>query len=136
MLSKELKNTIKEVLQARVQPSFILLFGSHAKGVARGDSDLDIAYFSETILTNYERFLLAGDLAEKCHVDVDLVDLQQVDTVFVAQIFSTGILLNCVDDNEFIKQRMKAYSMYATLNEQRTEILQGIKERGSVLDES
>ncbi|MGE7843495.1 type VII toxin-antitoxin system MntA family adenylyltransferase antitoxin [Lysinibacillus sp. NPDC093712] len=86
MLSKELKNTIKEVLQAHVQPSFILLFGSHAKGLARGDSDLDIAYFSETIFTNYERFLLAGDLAEKCHVDVDLVDLQQVDTVFVAQI--------------------------------------------------
>lgn len=48
MLSKQLKNTIKEVLQARVQPSFILLFGSYAKGIEHEDSDLDIAYFSET----------------------------------------------------------------------------------------
>lgn len=135
MLSTQLEDTIKEVLQERVQPSFILLFGSYAKGIAREDSDLDIAYFSETTLSNYERFLLAGDLAEMCQIDVDLVDIKQVDTVFAAQIFSMGVLLDCADENEFIKQRMKAYSMYATLNEQRIEILQGIEERGSVLGE-
>lgn len=87
MLSTQLEDTIKEVLQERVQPSFILLFGSYAKGIAREDSDLDIAYFSETTLSNYERFLLAGDLAEMCQIDVDLVDIKQVDTVFAAQIF-------------------------------------------------
>lgn len=135
MVSNHLTNIIKEVLQARVQPSFILLFGSYAKGIEREDSDLDIAYFSKTVISNYERFLLAGDLALKCKVDVDLVDVKKVDTVFAAQIFSTGVLLDCADENEFIKQRMKAYSMYATLNEQRIDILKGIEERGSVLGE-
>ena len=36
------------------------------------------------------------------------------------------------DENEFIRQRMRAYSMYATLNEQRAGIINDIKERGSV----
>ncbi|KAA0955963.1 nucleotidyltransferase domain-containing protein [Sporosarcina sp. ANT_H38] len=130
-----MENTIIEVLNEHVDPSFILLFGSYVKGLAREDSDIDIAYFSETTLTNYERFLVAGDLAEKCQIDVDLVDIKQVDTVFAVQIFSTGVLMDCADENEYIKQRMKAYSMYVTLNEQRIEILQGIEERGSIFGE-
>ncbi|MEG0261022.1 MAG: nucleotidyltransferase domain-containing protein [Lysinibacillus sp.] len=60
MISKQLGSTIKEVLQELVDPSFILIFGSYAKGIAGEDSDLDIAYFSKTTFSNYERFLLAG----------------------------------------------------------------------------
>ena len=60
-------------------------------------------------------FLVAG----KCQVDVDLVDIKQVDKVFAIQIILAGVLLDCADENEFIKQRMKAYPMYATQNEQK-----------------
>jgi len=132
MLREEIRQQIVHLLQAQVQPAFVMVFGSFAQGTQREDSDLDIAYFSEKNLTNYERFLLAGELAQVCHLDVDLIDIKKIDTVFAAQIFSTGVLLDCTDESEFFKQRMRALSMYVSLNEQRAEILRSIEERGSV----
>lgn len=135
MLPNEIKETLVQKLAEVLKPDFILLFGSFAQNREREDSDLDLAYYSSRKLTDYERFLLSGELADLCGRDVDLVDLNGVDTIFAAQIFSTGILLSCQNESEFIKQRMKVYSMYATLNEQRAEILENIKNRGSVFGE-
>lgn len=132
MIPTHWQETIEQILQKHIQPHFFLLFGSYARGTAREESDLDIAYFSDHLLAHYERFLIAGEIAAFCGVEVDLVDLRQVDTVFEAQIYSTGELLACEDKNLFYKQRMKAYSMYATLNEQRAEILSAIEERGTI----
>lgn len=132
MLLAQTKQQIIRILQEQVQPAFVLLFGSYAQGTEREGSDLDIAYFSEKALPNYERFLLAGELAQVCQLDVDLIDIRKVDTVFAVQIFATGVLLDCANESEFIKQRMRAFSMYATLNEQRAEILRNISESGSV----
>jgi len=115
-----------------VQPDFILLFGSFAKGHAREDSDIDLAYFSNHSLSSYERFNLAGELASAANREVDLIDLKLVDTVFTMQIFEQGIPIYIRDKNEFTRQRMRAYSMYATLSEQRAPVLEAIKERGSV----
>lgn len=129
------QQVISDKLNEQVKPAFILVFGSYAKGVARDDSDLDIAYYSEKQLSQYERFLLAGEIAQLCDVEVDLVDIRQVDTVFAAQIYSTAEMIACIDENIFYKDRMKTLSMYATLNEQRAQILQSIEERGSVYGE-
>ncbi|WP_341302479.1 nucleotidyltransferase domain-containing protein [Lysinibacillus sp. FSL H8-0500] len=67
-------------------PSFILLFGSYAKGTANKTSDLDIADFSNKVISHDERFLLTGEVAQLVNIEVDLVDLKEVDTVFAAQI--------------------------------------------------
>ena len=64
--------------------------------------------------------------------EVDLVDIKQLDTVFTIQIFSQGIPIYIQDENEFTRQKMRAYSMYATLKEQRAAVIESIKERGSV----
>ncbi|ARK22081.1 type VII toxin-antitoxin system MntA family adenylyltransferase antitoxin [Sporosarcina ureae] len=134
MLSEEIKKEVVDLLNERVNPSFILLFGSHGKGTAREDSDIDLGYYAVDLLSSYERFILAGELAQVAKREVDLVNIREVDTVFAMQIFSTGKLLSCRDENEFIKQRMKAISMYINLNlnQQRAEVLQSIRERGSV----
>lgn len=134
-MPQDWKRVIVNILNERVQPAFILVFGSYTKGTVHEASDLDIAYYSNKNLNNYERFLLAGDIAAKCNIDLDLVDIRQVDTVFAAQIFSTGELLACADENTFIKERMKTLSMYVTLNEQRVEILRSIEERGNIYGE-
>lgn len=134
MFHLDCKLSIREILLERLQPAFIIVFGSYVKGRVREDSDLDLAYYSEKKLTTYERFLIAGDIAERCNIEVDLADLQQIDIVFAAQIFSTGELLDCADENVFIKERMKALSMYAALNEQRAEVLRAIEKRGSVYE--
>ncbi|QHS23987.1 nucleotidyltransferase domain-containing protein [Virgibacillus sp. MSP4-1] len=132
MISENWKELIKETLEDRLQPAFMIVFGSYAKDSARDDSDLDLAYYSNQFLTSYERFLLMEELAEKCKVNVDLVDLKIADTVFAAQIFTTGEPIYVADKNVFVKERMKSLSMYARLNEQRAEILQGIRERGNI----
>lgn len=134
-LQQKWQKVVVEKLVSAVNPAFVIVFGSHAHGSAHEDSDLDIAYFAERQLSAYERFLLAGEIAQSCNVDVDLVDIQTVDTVFAAQIFSSGIVIDCKDENTFVKERMKALSMYVTLNEQRAEILKAIEERGSVYGE-
>ena len=132
MLEKNIKNQLIKLIQTKINPDFIILFGSFAKGTNRDDSDIDLAYFSKGLLSSYERFELTGELAELAGREVDLIDLKQIDTVFTMQIFSQGIPIYIQDQNEFTRQKMRAYSMYATLNEQRAGVIESIKERGSV----
>lgn len=132
MLTNEIKEQLIEKLKQEVDPAFIILFGSFAKDTVREESDIDLAYFSNKQLSSYDRFLLSNELALIGEREVDLVDIKSVDTVFTMQIFAHGIPIYIEDENEFIRQRMRAFSMYTTLNEQRAVILNDIKERGSV----
>lgn len=134
MLTKEIERQLIETINARLHTDFIILFGSFAKGTAREDSDIDLAYFSSQQLSSYERFILAGDLASIAGRETDLIDMKETDTVFTMQIFSEGRLLDINNENEYTRQKMRAYSMYAALSEQRAPILNSIKERGSVFD--
>ena len=133
MLTKEMEQQLIDMINTQLNTHFILLFGSFAKGTAREDSDIDLAYFSDQQLSSYERFILAGELATVAGHEVDLVDIKEIDTVFTMQIFSEGVPIYMQDENEFIRQKMRAYSMYATLSEQRAGIIEAIKQRGSVL---
>lgn len=132
MLEEDIKSKLINKIVKKVNPSFIMLFGSFAKGTAHEKSDIDLAYFSDKKLSSYERFTLAGELAAIAGREVDLVDIKQIDTVFTMQIFEQGIPIYVGNENELIRQKMRAYSMYVTLNEQRAPIIEAIKERGSV----
>ncbi|MEK4387896.1 nucleotidyltransferase domain-containing protein [Solibacillus sp. FSL W7-1464] len=132
MLEKNIEKQLIETIQTKINVDFILLFGSFSKGTNRVDSDIDLAFFSKEQLSSYERFLLANELAEIAGREVDLVDLKQIDTVFTMQIFSQGMPIYIQDENELTRQKMRAYSMYATLSEQRSSLIESIKERGSV----
>lgn len=132
MLENDMKNKIINKIVENINPSFIILFGSFAKGTVHEGSDLDLAYFSYKKLSPYDRFILAGELARFVNRDVDLVDIKQIDTVFTMQIFEHGIPIYIQSENEFYRQRMRAYSMYATLNEQRAALIEAVQERGSV----
>lgn len=135
MVSDVINQEVIETIRQKTDADFILLFGSFAKGTARDDSDIDLAYFSQKRLSPYERFTLGNEVALLCGRDVDLVDIREVDTVFAMQIFSEGIPLLVQDENEWVRQRIKAYRMYAELNEQRQMIVNNIQSRGSVFDE-
>ncbi|MEI3612397.1 type VII toxin-antitoxin system MntA family adenylyltransferase antitoxin [Pseudogracilibacillus sp. SO30301A] len=135
MISQDQIKIIRTTL-SKFNPIFIILFGSYAKGTARKDSDIDIAFFTQTDISDYERFLTAQQLAENLQIEsVDLVDIRKVDTVFAAQIFYTGEVIFCKDENEFILQRIRALSMYTDLNECRKKVLERIKESGSVYEQ-
>jgi len=132
MLTGEIHNKLVNKITRELDPAFIILFGSFTKGTTHAESDIDLAYFSDKQLSSYERFILASELAELANREVDLVDMKQIDTVFTMQIFEQGIPIYIQEENELTRQKMRAYSMYATLSEQRAPIIDAIKERGSV----
>lgn len=132
MLENDIQTKMINKIVEKVNPAFIIMFGSFAKGAVNKESDLDLAYFSHKKLSPYERFILAGQLASLTNRDVDLIDIKQIDTVFTMQIFSQGIPIYIQDEDEFYRQRMRAYSMYATLSEQRATVIDVIRKRGSV----
>jgi len=39
-MRKDWKQVVQDILNARVRPAFIIAFGSHVKGTAREDSEL------------------------------------------------------------------------------------------------
>ncbi|KWZ83810.1 toxin-antitoxin system, toxin component family protein [Heyndrickxia coagulans] len=95
--------------------------------------DVDIAFYKEGgMLTPYECFLYAQELADRLNKDVDLIDLNHASTVFQAQIFATGIVMDIKNENALNVKRMLAYSLYAKLNEERAEILKNIAESGAM----
>lgn len=115
-------------------PGLIALysFGSQSRGVARPDSDVDLAVLASIPIPELRRFELAQELATQLHRDVDLVDLRRVSTVMRMQVLSTGVCLKAPDEPARQEFEMYTYSDYARLNEERREILKGITHRGLV----
>lgn len=125
---------IRNRLITRVSPSLIYLFGSYSKGTEHASSDIDIAYMSDVVLSEYERFMLAEELASELNKDVDLVDLKLATTVFQTQIIATGKLIYCTDELLKMKFEMLTLKMYAKLNEERQVVLDKIRESGEVYE--
>ncbi len=115
-------------------PGLIALyrFGSQAKGTARPGSDVDLAALSRVTLSELCRFELAQELATQLHRDVDLVDLRSASTLMRMQVISTGECLFKVCDQLQGEFEDLVYSTYARLNEERREILNEVRTRGSV----
>ncbi|PDO10777.1 MAG: hypothetical protein BLM47_05445 [Candidatus Reconcilbacillus cellulovorans] len=106
----------------------------HAENRARPDSDVDLAYASDTPVDHVRRFEIAQKLAEALDRDVDLVDLDAASTVMQTQILQ-GVVLHCSDETRRLLLEAKIYKMYAKLNEERKIILDGILERGTVYED-
>ncbi|HDX9707900.1 TPA: nucleotidyltransferase domain-containing protein [Bacillus thuringiensis] len=135
MIFQNMVTDIIEKLRETVNPYWIIVFGSVAEDRGREDSDIDIAYLSDLTVGNYERFLLAQELADIINRDVDLVDLSKASTVFQAQIIHTGKTIFCSDEGLKAIFTMKTLKMYSKLNEERQLVIEDIKKRGSVYEE-
>ncbi|MGP3777962.1 type VII toxin-antitoxin system MntA family adenylyltransferase antitoxin [Halanaerobium saccharolyticum] len=117
---------VKSFLIEELQVELIYLFGSYAKGNARPDSDLDLAFLSSKEIDDYQRFLTAQKLASKLNIEVDLIDLKKASTVFKAQIIQ-GKLLYAEDKKQKQEFEMLTLKKYARLNEERKEIIDKIE---------
>lgn len=70
------------------------LFGSYAKGIAKGDSDIDLLIDSE--ITGLDYFGLIEKLREKLHKEIDLIRLKDVDNnELLKEIIKDGIKIYC-----------------------------------------
>ncbi|KJE27126.1 nucleotidyltransferase domain protein [Geobacillus kaustophilus] len=134
-MPNEMEMAIIQTLRPALHPFAIYLFGSAAFGALRPDSDIDIAFVSDGKPHDpYELFRLAGELAGKLGRDVDLVDLRQANTVFQAQVVSSGKVIDCGDERKRAEFEMRTLKMYAKLNEERAPVLKRIAESGSVYE--
>ncbi len=135
LLSDDNIKKISDFLIKKINPYLIYLFGSSVKGNFREDSDIDIAFLSDEEFSDYEIFMTAQELADIIKREVDLVNLKKSSTVFKAQIVGTGKTIYCGDENRRMYFEMYAFKDYALLNEERAEILESIKKRGTVYGE-
>jgi predicted nucleotidyltransferase len=134
-MDRQIAQSISEFLHTHIQPSFIIVFGSFAKGTTHQESDIDIAFYvKDKKLDKYEVFMLAQDLAALLKREVDLVNIAEASTVFQAQIYTTGEVIYSGDDTLRMNEQMKALKMYAKLNEERKDVLQKVDESGSIYE--
>jgi uncharacterized protein len=126
---------IRDYLVSKINPTYLIVFGSYAKSTTHKSSDIDVAFYCENSqLTSYDIFLIAQELADILKIEVDLVNLRTASTVFKSQIYTNGIIIYSKDDTLLQKQQMTALSMYAKLNEEREEILKTINESGCIYE--
>lgn len=116
----------------------IYLFGSHARGDQRADSDVDLA-----VLLPVGSALTVGDLrlsdtaltlSKHARSEVDLVNLRRVSTVFQTQIIHTGQLLYSGDERARQEFEMLTLSFCIKLNEERAGILRQFRETKRAYD--
>jgi predicted nucleotidyltransferase len=131
-LDKGDKIKIVNFLKLEFSPKFIYLFGSFARGEGREDSDIDLAIYTEEIISPYELFVAANNLSFEVKRDVQIVHLKDVSTVFAAQIVGNKEILYCEDENLMINYDIRALKEYAKLNEERQIILDRIKKDGKI----
>ena len=110
----------------------IYLFGSQVTGLARNESDIDIAVLCLKPISAEIRWELAQNLAILLNCDVDLLDMREASTVMQWQIIKTGKKIFCADIKKNAFFETYVLCDYIRLNEQRHLILEDIKKRGSI----
>ena len=132
MINQQQIDIIKKFLIKNLDVNVIYLFGSSVKNTMRKDSDIDVAFLSDKSVDSFDLFLLSQKLANLLGREVDLIDIKKASTVFQAQIISTGLVIYSRDEKKRAVFEMVTYKSYARLNEEREEILNKIKESGSI----
>ena len=111
----------------------VYLHGSYGTEYMRADSDLDLAFLSARLLAFDEWVSFSAALQKfSRETNLDIADLRRCDTVFVAQVVTSGERVYTGDEQAAQRFEMTALSKYARLNEEREEIISDIKQRGTV----
>lgn len=132
VLTNHEKKVIVDHLVQALQPEFIYLFGSFARGEGRDDSDIDLAVYTPAVIDPYTLFQHSGALGRLLKRDVQIVHLLEINTVFAARIVATREELYCHNQHLMNVFNMNAFKEYAVLNERREIVMETIAKDGSV----
>ena len=122
------------LLQARLPPlAAVYLFGSHAQGGARAESDVDLAALpAGGPIDRLALFDAQEAAAAALNRDVDLVDLRVASTVLAFEVVSQGRLILDLDPLKTGLFEVFTQREYADLMERLMPIHADIRARGRV----
>ncbi|MBD3192626.1 MAG: hypothetical protein GF308_18440 [Candidatus Heimdallarchaeota archaeon] len=107
---------ISEQLVEKYPISFVILFGSYAKGKVNNLSDIDLGVFlnRDSKIAYFDSLLTLKTLFEEQlkTEQIDLVIINNAPPVLKFEIVAKGILIYCKDRNEFDNQYLQACSEY------------------------
>jgi predicted nucleotidyltransferase len=111
------------------QLRLIVLFGSAARGVMHGESDIDLGVLVEKKLTTSRRIALWSQLSRLFSQDVDLSVLNHIDPAVAFQIASEGVVL--FEDEPDTWENWKSYAIrqYWDTEKFRTDLKKYVAER-------
>lgn len=127
-MSELFDNIITILTDSNIELAYI--FGSYSSGNYRDSSDVDIAVLNE--LDFNQKLDLISKLSKVTGRDIDLIELENVDISFQAEIVYTGKNIICKNHEQKEEYEMKLFSNYLTMEEDRAIIIKDIYNRGSV----
>lgn len=124
---------IQEVLIKQFEPLAIILFGSYARGTQNNDSDIDLAIISSNA-DKKQIFEIKQELEEISSKDVDLVNLKDknISEGLRYEVLMSGKVLYCLDEYKFEMYKIEKIKEYLDFNESRQNIIDRIKNGGSI----
>ncbi len=124
---------IKEYIIKEFNPLAIILFGSFSRNSQNVESDIDIAIISD-ILDKKKIFKEKQKLQELIKKDIDLVNLksEEIYDSLRYEILMNGIVLYCKDEYKYDLYKIDMIREYIELNESRKDIIERIKNGGTI----
>lgn len=135
MKREEKLKKIKEIILNSIETEAILLFGSYAREKERPDSDIDIAIKPIMEIDKTKLRELQNAIEEAIDTDIHLINLNTIEEDFRYDILITGKILYQKDEASFWEYKLRAYSDYLELSEDRKIIVDKLKEGGTLYGE-
>lgn len=124
---------VRQIVE-RFAPVAVYLYGSHARGDARPDSDVDLAFLTDgPALAALDLWNVRQDLAALFGAPVDLVHLDTASTVLQREVVTDGLRLYAADPYSADLFELAALREYADLMKRREGLDADIAARGRVL---
>ena len=132
MEREEKINSVKKIILNKIEVDAIVLFGSYARGRETAESDIDIAIKPIKKIEKNELLKIQENIEDAIGIDVHLINLNSIEEDFRYDILITGKTLYAKDEVQFIEYKLRAYSDYLELSEDRQIIVNKLKEGGTL----
>lgn len=124
MQNDKFSQTVKILSDNIVGLRLVYCFGSYARGDCNLESDVDIAFLSDSKVTDLQRFDLANQLADVFSRDVDLIDLRLASETLRVEMLKDAKCIFCATTEDLDAYEMRTYSEYVYFNEARKDLLE------------
>jgi len=109
-ITKDQKLKIAKIAK-KFQLKLVVIFGSFANGVTRGDSDLDVAILGLKAVSFGRQINLIGEFSRIFNKNIDLSVLNNANPLLIFQVSKNSILLYGSRE-EFSKFKLYAFNAY------------------------